>query len=69
MKKKPFFANFLENQIETSDVKGGEIVTMKYPSDNDELGPIITDPEPITKPPVYVTMKHPSDSDEGGGVS
>jgi len=64
--KKPFFANFLENQVneeENQQVKGGLISastdkfadldqTMKYPSDNDEGG--------------YQTMKYPSDNDEGG---
>ena len=56
-KKVPFFAKFLEKQIEDqTEVKGGTIthpkkdvfVTLKYPSDSDE----------------YVTMKYPSDSDE-----
>ena len=75
MKKKPFFTNFLENQVETSDVKGGGIVTMKYPSDNDEEGLIIIDPTtppplvPTPNPPPVVTLKYPSDGDEEGGVS
>ncbi len=56
--KKPFFANFLENQVtekEIEQVKGGlipgefPIVTMKYPSDDDEG---------------HQTMKYPSDNDE-----
>ncbi|MCG8411812.1 MAG: microviridin/marinostatin family tricyclic proteinase inhibitor [Bacteroidales bacterium] len=62
MKKKPFFANFLENQIETSDVKGGGIVvTMKHPSDNDEGG---VTPTPNFPPDLPVTLKYPSDNDE-----
>ncbi|MDE5422015.1 microviridin/marinostatin family tricyclic proteinase inhibitor [Ancylomarina sp. DW003] len=62
--KKPFFANFLENQVnedEIQQVKGGLTPesatklpdldqTMKYPSDNDEG---------------LQTMKYPSDNDEG----
>lgn len=50
MKKKPFFAKFLENQkIEMNEVKGGRPhQTMKYPSDDDE----------------HVTLKYPSDNDE-----
>jgi hypothetical protein len=56
--KKPFFANFLENQISKDDqnaIQGGitsvlkdNLQTMKYPSDSDEAQ----------------TMKYPSDSDE-----
>lgn len=56
-KKVPFFAKFLEEQLdEKASVKGGKITspkldlvfTMKYPSDGDE----------------HVTMKYPSDNDE-----
>ena len=43
MKKKPFFSKFLENQnVKMDEVKGGifppeyPIVTLKYPSDDDE---------------------------------
>ena len=42
--KKPFFSKFLETQKleESKKLKGGRgYVTMKYPSDNDEEGPII----------------------------
>lgn len=50
----PFFVRFLENQEYPqvqSDVKaGGPRVTLKYPSDSDEI----------------VTQKWPSDDDEGG---
>ncbi|WP_136667017.1 microviridin/marinostatin family tricyclic proteinase inhibitor [Flavobacterium sp. H122] len=69
--KKPFFANFLENQIskdEQNAVQGGittvlkdNAQTMKYPSDSDEAYESL-----ITKP-IYddaQTMKYPSDSDE-----
>ncbi len=61
--KKPFFAQFLENQLSESEQqnsKGGRVLitkpafdldqTMKYPSDSDEGD---------------VTMKYPSDNDEG----
>ncbi len=67
--KKPFFANFLENQIskdEQNSVQGGitsvltdSAQTMKYPSDSDE--------DSATTKPIYdtaQTMKYPSDSDE-----
>ena len=42
--KKPFFSKFLEAQKleEPKNLKGGRgYVTMKYPSDNDEEGPIM----------------------------
>lgn len=71
--KKPFFANFLENQIskdEQNSIQGGTITsrladnaqTMKYPSDSEE------GPGGQTKPTmdIYETMKYPSDSDEAG---
>ncbi len=62
-KKKPFFSNFIETQIEELNTQeeqqcaGGinpdfELVTMKAPSDDDEGGDL-------------VTMKYPSDDDEG----
>jgi hypothetical protein len=47
---KPFFARFLEKQSLESVTGGGPIVTLKFPSDNDE----------------DVTLKFPSDSDETG---
>lgn len=70
--KKPFFANFLENQIskdEQNAVQGGatsvladSAQTMKYPSDSED------GPGGQTKPSadIYETMKYPSDSDEAG---
>lgn len=57
-KKQPFFVKFLEGtaQEEMEQTKGGKIVTMKYPSDNDEN---------IDKLAAsYITHKYPSDSDE-----
>lgn len=75
--KKPFFANFLENQLsndEKNSVQGGDIitlktadtiyVTLKYPSDNEDGpgGPITTKISDTV-----VTMKYPSDNDETGG--
>ena len=73
-KKKPFFANFLENQLsnqETTALQGGAATTgvlsdsaqtMKYPSDSED------GPGGSTKPAldVVVTMKYPSDDDESG---
>jgi hypothetical protein len=71
--KKPFFANFLENQIskdEQNAVQGGATTsvlsdnaqTMKYPSDSEDA------PGNPTKPTLDTaqTMKYPSDSDESG---
>lgn len=74
--KKPFFANFLENQLsneEKNTVQGGDIITLKtadtiymtlkYPSDHED-GPGV----PTTKiTDTVVTMKYPSDNDETGG--
>ena len=51
--KKPFFANFLENQVneeEIQEVKGGLITTSKNEFVNLET----------------MTLKYPSDCDEGG---
>jgi len=49
-KKQPFFAKFLENQVDQNKVQGAKkMATMKYPSDNDEG---------------WATMKYPSDNDE-----
>jgi hypothetical protein len=76
-KQKPFFAKFLENQFsaeEAKDIKGGDdlIVTLKYPSDNEDGG----DPGPGNAcntpaavhnpncPPIFVTLKFPSDSED-----
>ena len=70
--KKPFFANFLENQIskeEQNILQGGATSvladgaqTMKYPSDSED------GPGNQTKPALDTaqTMKYPSDSDESG---
>ncbi len=59
----PFFARFLEGQSaeEMSDEEmeavkgGGDAMTMKYPSDQEDGGG-----------GGAVTMKYPSDSEEGG---
>jgi len=71
-KKKPFFANFLENQLsnqETTALQGGatstlsdSAQTLKYPSDSED------GPGGQTKPALdtVVTMKYPSDDDESG---
>lgn len=57
----PFFARFLEGQDieELSDEEmqavagGGDMVTLKYPSDNEDGG--------------VQTRKYPSDNEDGGG--
>ncbi|WP_306352678.1 microviridin/marinostatin family tricyclic proteinase inhibitor [Flavobacterium sp. '19STA2R22 D10 B1'] len=61
--KKPFFANFLENQLSAEDkteVQGGAgdmMVTLKYPSDGED------------GPGTQITLKYPSDSDESGPIT
>jgi hypothetical protein len=68
--KKPFFANFLENQLtqgESNEVQGGALTsklndgdhTLKFPSDSDDdtTNPISDNVH---------TMKYPSDNDESG---
>ena len=52
---KPYFARFLENQELSRVGGGGDVQTLKFPSDNDE-GPV-------------VTLKYPSDDDEGGATA
>jgi hypothetical protein len=66
-KQKPFFATFLENQIDDKQARtaqGGDspYVTLKYPSDKEDA---------YTKPAADVlqTMKYPSDNDEEGPKS
>ena len=70
--RKPFFSNFLENQMskdEQNALQGGATSpladgaqTMKYPSDSED------GPGNPTKPSADIaeTMKYPSDSDESG---
>jgi hypothetical protein len=70
--KKPFFAGFLENQIQQEDahsVQGGIVTTpaldlvqtLKYPSDQEDNP---------TKPILDMvhTLKYPSDGDEDGPI-
>ena len=63
----PFFARYLEGQIyqemstqETENVKGGfsggQVVTLAYPSDNEDVGG-----------GQVVTMAYPSDNEDVGG--
>lgn len=65
--KKPFFANFLENQVSENELKkvngGTDVVTLKFPSDGED-GP----GSEITSrlKDLHHTMKYPSDSDEDG---
>ncbi|WP_306352680.1 microviridin/marinostatin family tricyclic proteinase inhibitor [Flavobacterium sp. '19STA2R22 D10 B1'] len=68
--KKPFFANFLENQLTTNsktEVQGGAPiinVTLKYPSDGED------GPGGTTHPDLdcVLTAKYPSDSDEASSI-
>jgi hypothetical protein len=54
---KPFFAKFLESQ-EAGRMLGGGPITLRYPSDKEE----ITQPQRD----LVTTMKYPSDDDESG---
>jgi len=62
--KKPFFASFLEKQIQDPEkIKGGSETSTGLLKDN------VTSPpgDNLTKPGEdTVSMKYPSDSDEGG---
>jgi hypothetical protein len=76
--KKPFFAKFLENQIQVTGgaVTGGgldQAITLRYPSDKEDatLKYPSDNEDPVTlKYPSdeeeAVTLKAPSDNDEGG---
>lgn len=75
-KKKPFFASFLEKQIQNpEEIQGGGGLITGLLDDSvtlpakDTVFTIKTLDGPITTTPVAdtpVTMKYPSDSDEGG---
>jgi len=78
-KRKPFFAEFLENQMgeeQARNTQGGDgpYVTLKYPSDEEDNPqtkkyPSDQEDNPTpTKPALdlYQTMKYPSDNDESG---
>jgi hypothetical protein len=61
--KKPFFSNFLENQLSKSEqqsIQGGFSTTLKHPSDADEP---FTNKYPSDQED-QVTEKYPSDGDE-----
>jgi hypothetical protein len=58
---RPFFARFLEKQ-QLKDAAGGGVVTLKFPSDNDED---VTLKFPSDSDEA-VTQKFPSDGDDGG---
>lgn len=62
--KKPFFASFLEKQVQDPEkIKGGSETSTGVLKDN------VTSPtaDSLTKPGEdTVSMKYPSDSDEGG---
>jgi len=73
--KEPFFSQFIEAQElsedEAKQVSGGRwkwppVMTMKYPSDDDEGAVTLKYPSDDDEGgPIYVTMKYPSDDDEG----
>ena len=60
----PFFARFLEGQQTTNDA----FMTLKYPSDRDEIEPyassVHTQAAPTEAAPSRMTLKYPSDRDE-----
>ena len=62
--KKPFFANFLENQLseeERKKVNGGD-VTSKLDDNDTPISPVV----PVTMPvrDLQHTLKYPSDGDD-----
>ncbi|KQT33127.1 serine endopeptidase [Chryseobacterium sp. Leaf405] len=68
--KKPFFASFLEKQIEDPEkIKGGAVTSVTVDNVTSVLKDDVTSKilDTVTKPGSdNVTMKYPSDSDEGG---
>ncbi|ANF51825.1 MULTISPECIES: microviridin/marinostatin family tricyclic proteinase inhibitor [Chryseobacterium] len=63
--KKPFFASFLEKQINNSEkIKGGAVTSVLVDNVTSALQ------DTVTKPGYdNVTMKYPSDGDETGEAS
>ena len=69
--KKPFFASFLEKQIQDPEkIQGGglsdpssDIITLPT---KDQLTSVTLDSVTLPHKDNIVTMKHPSDSDEAG---
>lgn len=60
--KKPFFASFLEKQIEDPEkIKGGAVTSVLVDNVTSALKDNVTKPGSDN-----VTMKYPSDSDENG---
>jgi len=79
-KRKPFFAEFLENQMgeeQARKTQGGDnpYVTLKYPSDEEDNPVTLKYPsdkeDDTTKPAAdqLHTLKYPSDNDESGPIS
>jgi hypothetical protein len=65
----PFFARFLEDQHGDAGAKApAEFMTLKYPSDRDEIEPyassVHTQAAPTEAGPSRMTLKYPSDRDE-----
>ncbi|MFC3161142.1 Serine endopeptidase inhibitors [Chryseobacterium arachidis] len=75
-KKKPFFASFLEKQVQNpEEIQGGGGIITSINNDSvtlptkDMVVTTRTSDGPISTLPAYdtpVTLKYPSDSDEGG---
>ncbi|WP_326982765.1 microviridin/marinostatin family tricyclic proteinase inhibitor [Chryseobacterium sp. MYb264] len=66
--KKPFFAFFLEKQIqEPQNVQGGSTAIITAPLIDASTAPVM---DGISSPVQdHVTLKYPSDSDESGEIS
>jgi len=68
LKKKPFFASFLEKQIQDPEtVKGGSVTSVLLDNTTSSLKDSVTSTalDNVTKPGGdHVTLKYPSDGDE-----
>lgn len=72
--KKPFFTNFLENQVsqkEANEIKAGSPMIVNgdncYTMGNYQSNGAVEAHNPNCEP-VYVTLKYPSDSEDTGTV-
>jgi len=63
----PFFARFLEDQHDAEAKPAAECMTLKYPSDRDEIdnySPLDLEAAPTNAGPSHFSLKYPSDRDE-----
>ncbi|MBV8325735.1 microviridin/marinostatin family tricyclic proteinase inhibitor [Chryseobacterium sp.] len=67
LKKKPFFASFLEKQLKDPEtVKGGAASVTSLLKDDIMTTTALEDSATLPSNDGHVTMKYPSDSDEAG---